>query len=402
MTDPFLIGVNYWPCRKAMYWWKDFDRDEVRRDFAVMRDWGIGLARFFLLWEDFQPEPGRISARALDHLCQVMAAGEETGVKLMPTLFTGHMSGCNWMPEWALDEQGRAPAHPYRMISGNRAVDPHMRDIYTDSLMLAAASAQAAAVARVVSPFASLWAVDLGNEPSQIFVPAAPGDFTAWVARLAAVIREVSPATRVMVGTHLTDIALDNGYNLRDIAPYVDFTSMHAYPDLSAGPDVVPDALLPAFSCLYAHRATGKPTLCQEFGLPVRPEGGPFALPPERPALSETAAARFYEQALPHLVEYGAIGAMPWCFSDYDPALYDLPPFETHPHECHFGMFRADGSPKSHARVIRAFAASCPLVQAPPRMLDDLTPATYRPNEAHFWRHEREALAATDAGAADG
>jgi hypothetical protein len=24
--DSFTLGVNYWPRKKAMYWWKDFDR----------------------------------------------------------------------------------------------------------------------------------------------------------------------------------------------------------------------------------------------------------------------------------------------------------------------------------------------------------------------------------------
>ncbi len=24
--QPFLLGVNYWPRRKAMTWWKDFRR----------------------------------------------------------------------------------------------------------------------------------------------------------------------------------------------------------------------------------------------------------------------------------------------------------------------------------------------------------------------------------------
>ncbi len=26
--DTFTLGVNYWPRKKAMYWWKDFERAE--------------------------------------------------------------------------------------------------------------------------------------------------------------------------------------------------------------------------------------------------------------------------------------------------------------------------------------------------------------------------------------
>jgi hypothetical protein len=28
--EPFMLGVNYWPRAKAMYWWADFDPGEVR------------------------------------------------------------------------------------------------------------------------------------------------------------------------------------------------------------------------------------------------------------------------------------------------------------------------------------------------------------------------------------
>ena len=55
--DPFLLGVNYWPRRKAMYWWADFDAGEVREEFAMIRDLGLTHVRFFLLWESFQPSP---------------------------------------------------------------------------------------------------------------------------------------------------------------------------------------------------------------------------------------------------------------------------------------------------------------------------------------------------------
>src|SRR3954454_21164329 len=65
---PFLLGVNYWPRRKAMYWWADFDAGEVREEFAMIRDLGLTHVRFFLLWESFQPTPTTVSASALRDL----------------------------------------------------------------------------------------------------------------------------------------------------------------------------------------------------------------------------------------------------------------------------------------------------------------------------------------------
>ena len=32
MSEPFTLGVNYWPRRKAMYWWNNFDAGEVRNE----------------------------------------------------------------------------------------------------------------------------------------------------------------------------------------------------------------------------------------------------------------------------------------------------------------------------------------------------------------------------------
>jgi hypothetical protein len=33
-SQPFVLGVNYWPRRKAMDWWHDFDPAEVRADMV--------------------------------------------------------------------------------------------------------------------------------------------------------------------------------------------------------------------------------------------------------------------------------------------------------------------------------------------------------------------------------
>ncbi len=102
--EPFLLGVNYWPRAKAMYWWADFDPGEVREEFAMIRALGLGHVRIFLLWESFQPRPDVVDASALRDLRTVADIAAETGLKIEPTFFTGHMSGPNWAPDWLLDE----------------------------------------------------------------------------------------------------------------------------------------------------------------------------------------------------------------------------------------------------------------------------------------------------------
>src|SRR6478735_8729590 len=101
--DPFLFGINYWPRKKTVYWWENFDAGEVRDEFAQIRDLGITHVRFFLLWESFQPTPTTVNARSMRDLRTVCDIAAEVGLKLQPTFFTGHMSGPNWTPPWLVD-----------------------------------------------------------------------------------------------------------------------------------------------------------------------------------------------------------------------------------------------------------------------------------------------------------
>src|SRR5450432_2492137 len=109
MSQPFTLGVNYWPRRKAMYWWSDFDADEVRQEFALIRDLGMSVVRIFLLWDDWQPTADTVSPGCLRDLGKVLDAAVEHGLGLDITFFTGHMSGPNWTPGWLRDLHPAVP-----------------------------------------------------------------------------------------------------------------------------------------------------------------------------------------------------------------------------------------------------------------------------------------------------
>lgn len=49
MAQPFVLGINYWPRQKAMYWWSDFDRAEVQDKFGLIADLDMTVVRLFLL-----------------------------------------------------------------------------------------------------------------------------------------------------------------------------------------------------------------------------------------------------------------------------------------------------------------------------------------------------------------
>jgi len=120
MSDPFILGCNYWHRRKAMYWWSNFDPGEVREEFALIHDIGLNMVRLFLLWDDWQPTPDAVSRDCLNNLATVADIAADNHLVLNVTFFTGHMSGPNWSPAWLLD-QSIPP--PREIISGGRVVD---------------------------------------------------------------------------------------------------------------------------------------------------------------------------------------------------------------------------------------------------------------------------------------
>jgi endo-1,4-beta-mannosidase len=81
---------------------------------------------------------------------------------------------------------------------------------------------------------------------------------------------------------------------------------------------------------------------------------------------SEENFAEFIRLTLPILNDSGATGAMLWCFADYVPELWDLPPCDNARHERFFGLVRPDGSLKPHAEVIQKFAMTKPTIKPIP------------------------------------
>src|SRR5262245_13250412 len=102
MSQPFLLGVNYWPRDRAMAMWRGgIDKARVFADLAEIRSLGLDLVRLFLFWEDFQPSEKEISSRAVADLAAIADEAERLSLRLMPTFFVGHMSGVNFLPSWA-------------------------------------------------------------------------------------------------------------------------------------------------------------------------------------------------------------------------------------------------------------------------------------------------------------
>jgi len=122
--NSFTVGCNYWASHAGPLMWRDWRPEVVRDDFAALASAGVRLVRVFPLWPDFQPIEvirgirGRAEGISTDGAIFTLGDGmdetmlvrfgemldyaEEAGLKVLPSLITGWMSGRLYVPR-ALD-----------------------------------------------------------------------------------------------------------------------------------------------------------------------------------------------------------------------------------------------------------------------------------------------------------
>ena len=368
----FSLGINYWPRRSAMHMWQQFDPGEIAEDMARLADLGFDSVRFFLRWADFQPEQYRMDHTMLARLERVLELIAAAGLRAMPTLFCGHMSGVNWLPSWTLDrtrESGR-----FRTLTELGESPYGIGDIYTGGLLEAQRfHAREAGAALRGHPAVIAW--DLGNEFSNICEPASPAEAREWSKRLTDDLQSTS-GHPVTGGIHGEDLTRDRNIRPSTIAEPWAFATMHGYSVYSdfsrsrTDPDVVP------FLAALTASLSGKPVLFSEFGNPTCPPGkiSPYdrvPLPDEPPlpfvasddplratfaCLDESEMAVYARNVLERLHAQGRLGGYWWGWADYHDALRSTPPFDRAPHELTFGIVRSDGTAKPVATALSAFA----------------------------------------------
>jgi len=326
-----------------MAWLADYDAAVTRRDFRRIAGAGFDTIRVFLRWEDAQPTARRIDRRILKRLVDAADAATEAGLALIVTLFTGHMSGVNWIPPWAV---GGATGDPrFRVVAGGR-VQPSgsgLRNWYSDADLVAAQERLAAAAANALSGHPAVWAWDLGNENSNCTVPPDKSTAEAWLERMTTTIRRGDPGRPLTVGIHMEDLEEDRSIGPAEVARWCDFVSMHGYPIYAAWSAGPADArVVPFLELLTRWLAGGTAVLFEELGLPTIPVAGPVS----SMAVDERLAAEYTGSVIDVLCTQGAVGAVLWCFTDYAAALFASAPLDVAVHERTFGLWRADGAPK--------------------------------------------------------
>lgn len=375
----FELGCNYWPRASAMYMWRELDLGAIRAELAHMRDLGFHVVRFFLLTEDFLPEPNRVASDKLEQLVQVARIASEEHLTTIPTLITINMSGKLWWPTWM------------------RAAGA---SLFSDSTLLRAQALLVESCARALAGDASIRAFDLSNEIDDAeHVPSRDAGWL-WAALLAGVVRRAAPGVPIQVGAHLPSLRATTHLRIDDLARVVDEDCMHAYPLYCDAARSFTDPELVPFACALTSElaGAGRPTLMHEFGICSAAAGSAgvtisddfLGRPLPQYLASEEEGAVYYAQVLERLAATGAAGAYAWCYADYDARLYDRPPFDRAIRERSFGLVRADGSEKPAAQVMRNFARRLARAEVTlgvaPKLLDLTVDEYYNAPSQHFSR----------------
>lgn len=279
------VGVNYWPASCGVEMWKFWPEAEIRHDLDVVRSLGLNCVRFFLRWEDFEPQPGVYDPKAFQHLEEMLRWHRERGLLAHPSFFVGWMSGGVFWPEW---RRGR--------------------NIFSDPEMRQRAIAFAEKAAAICADFPdTVIAIDQGNELVCLddSIDGKPSEVASWCHEVSAAIKRRFPGALVVSGNEQNQILSDHCWRLGD-QPGTDFLSMHAYPigawhsvNFDGLTDPLGQSLLPFYvKCARAFA----PVMLQEFGTLL--------------TRGEHECDAYLRAVLPAARAAGANGFLYWCLRD--------------------------------------------------------------------------------------
>jgi endo-1,4-beta-mannosidase len=316
-TGQLWLGVNFWSRAGGPRMWSRYDEPTVVKELQVLADHGLTLTRSFFFWPDFMPEPDRLDEDLLSRFANFLDRHTEAGLRTIPTLIVGHMSGENWDPAWR----------------GGR-------DLYRDVWLVDRQAWFAEQVARrfAAHPAVAAWLVS--NEMPLYGGAGTREAVNAWARLVVQGLRAGGAQQPVSLGDGAWTIetsGVESGYRLSDLREVVDWIGPHVYP---MGDDQLRQFWRAAFICDLASSA-GLPVVLEEFGA-------------SSDYVSDEHLGHWYRQLLHTSLVTGACGWIGWNNTDFDD-LADEPPYSHHPFELHFGVTDVNGTPKSALREMAAF-----------------------------------------------
>lgn len=360
--ERFDVGCNYWASHAGIYMWRNWNEEQVEKDFDLLSAHGMTVLRVFPLWPDFQPltadygVEGRfqgytqgccplknyaaVDDTMIERFRFLCDAAEKRGMKLVVGLVTGWMSGRLFVPP-ALET----------------------KNVLTDPDAIAWQCRFIRYFVNALKDHAAIAAWDLGNE-CNCMGKADASQLWLWMHGVSSEIRVNDSMRPVVSGMHSVGTARAAKANMRQQGELVDWLTTHPYPlwtpECNYEPfDTLRNGCHPACETTLYANLSGRPAFVEEAG-----SMGPGIVSEER------AAATMRMQMFASWAA-GVPAFIWWCA--FDQGHLDFAPYDWTAIERELGLFKFDGTPKPTAKVMKDFALfvkSLPFAKLPPRRID--------------------------------
>ncbi len=341
----FLLGCNYWASNAGAEMWRRFDPDTIRRDLAVLKEYGLKQLRVFTNWRDFQPiipmygacgklmefrlegerfpeNPYYLDEEMMRRFSVFCDICDEYGFGIIPGLLTGWMSGRLFIPQ---------------ALNG--------RHLYSDPIALDFEQKFIEGFVKRFRDRDTIVAWSAGNECSCLSVARDRYETEVWTAFVSNTFRAFDDRPLV---SSIHAMAPDDKWRLDTQAHHNDMLVTHPYPYF--GRYAQNDCFVSLRTLIYAtcmhnfYRDLGeKPCCVEEIG-----SIGPMVC-------DDDTAAKYLRLNLFSTWANGATGLMWWCSSDFPDAM--TAPYTWNPLEKELGLFGKDHVPHPILREMKNFSA---------------------------------------------
>ena len=345
----FMIGCNYWASHVGIEMWAQWDKEQVEKDFALLKENKVNTLRVFINWRDFQPvhtlygpmnsikcyvmkdlseptNPYYLDEEMLDHFNDFCDLAEKYGFKLIVGIITGWMSGRMFAP----------PA-----LEG--------RNTFTDPVSLRFQIKLVTGIVKRFKDKKAIYAWNLGNECNCMSHCESREEAFNWSCLIANTIRANDPSRMVISGMHglVTEDTELNHWLISDQGEATDMLTTHPYAYF------VPHCLMDPINSIRTlmHGATEtrlysdiskKPCLVEELGTL------------SYSVCSDEVSAQFMNASLFLNWAYDSPGVLWWCA--HEQSHLSTPPYSWNMLERELGLLDANFKPKKYFEKMTAFA----------------------------------------------
>lgn len=365
MKSDYMTGCNYWDSKSGTEMWVNWDETSVEEDLKVLSRYGVKYLRVFPNWRDFQPIVALRSCRCqgtaysmpgykkpenefgldevmLDRFDAFCDLADKYGMKLIPAIVTGWMSGMMYLPP-ALEGKNLC-TDPTALMWQVRFVRGFVRRFRNRDTII-------------------MWG--LGNESNNLSVVNSREEAWMWTATIRNAIYSEDASRPVCSDMHgLACQATYGHWLIQDQGELCDMLATHPYPSPSVGGDIDPmnslrTTMIPTAQSLY-YRGIGKKNVLIE-------ETGTF----NKMVGNDERAAEFFRVNLISGWAHGLTGCIWWCA--HEQLELDYPPYTWSMVERELGLLYCDRSPKPVALAMKefdTFLEQLPLDKLPEREVD--------------------------------